>query len=64
METIRLDGIKYEHPSREDLENIHGHLLIRHAALIGDIALVESILYPKQDDQLQIDFEAQGEVGF
>lgn len=64
MESLRLDGIKYEHPTRAELENIHGHLLIRHAALIGDIALVESILYPVQDEQLQIDFEAQATEGF
>lgn len=64
MESIRLDGIKYEHPSREDLENIHGHLLLRHAALVGEIALVEQILYPHDTEQLQIDFEAQATEGF
>lgn len=64
MESLRLDGIKYEHPSREDLESIHGHLLIRHARLVADIALVETVLYPRDSDQLQIDFEAQASEGF
>lgn len=64
METIRVDGIKHQHPSREDLETIHGHLLIKHAKLIADIALVETILYPRDSEQLQIDFEAQADKGF
>lgn len=64
MESLRLDGIKHEHPSRDELENIHGHLLLRQAHLVADIALVETVLYPADTEQIQIDFEAQQDVGF
>jgi len=47
MDTQRIDGIKYnlDRLTIDEVKNIHGHLLARHAALIGDIALIEQRIH-------------------
>ena len=54
MEAKRIDGLKYhvENLTRDELETIHGHLLLKHARLVGDIAFVETVLYPNTDPTL------------
>lgn len=53
-DTHRIEGIKlnFDRLDRSELEGIRGHLLERHARLMGEIALVESYLFPDQQEQL------------
>lgn len=64
MESLQLDDIKHGRLTRDELETVHGHLLIQHAGLVADIAFVETVLYPEHDEQLQVDFEVQGQLGW
>lgn len=73
MERIqRIDGIKYnlDQLSDEELRNIQGHLLGRHAVLTADIGVVEEELFARSHQQLPLEDlpeEAMGdrpELGF
>lgn len=55
---MRIDGIHYERePNVEELRNIRGHLMERHARILADIALVNAAIDRKTQDILPFDTE-------
>lgn len=57
MEVHRIEGIKYnfDRLTDEELVGIQGHLLEKHARVVGEIALVEGALFQRQNEQLPLD---------
>ena len=62
-ETHRIEGIKFnfDRLTRDEIEGIRGHLVERHARVVGEIALVESFLNPSQQEAL---FDADYLAGY
>lgn len=56
MDTHRIEGIKFDFDrlGDEELEDIRGHLLISHARLTGEIALIETTLFDRRCGQLDM----------
>lgn len=60
MDVHRIEGIKYNFDtmSEDEIEGVHGHLLETHARLVGEIALIEDVLFARRHPQL--DFVENG----
>lgn len=54
MATQRIDGMKYsfERLSTDDLEGIHGYLILQHQRITEDIVTVEGELHRRHNPEL------------
>lgn len=68
MGAERIDGIKFnlEAMDEDELRNIHGHLLARHAQITQDIETIESHLFRHGQPELPLDedYPVIGEMGY
>lgn len=57
MEVHRVDGIKYnfERLTAGELEGIRRNLIEKHAQVTGEIALLDSVLFERANDQLPLE---------
>lgn len=57
MDVHRVEGIKYDFDrmSDEEMQNLRGHLIDRHARLAGEIALVDSVLFARTHPELPLE---------
>lgn len=58
MENVqRIEGIKYhlDKQTDEELANIRNNLLVTHARVTGEIALLETVLFERANPQLPLE---------